>query len=67
MPDPDPEIRGLPGPEKFFSPLQASVWSKNKGVPPLDPPLTTPATVSIEKMLVDHFITLLVVRINLKT
>ena len=27
--------------KKFFSVLQASVWSKNKGrVPPLDPPLS---------------------------
>ena len=45
---PDPEIRGEGGwsPKKFFSALQASVWSKNKGgggrapwAPPLDPPL----------------------------
>ena len=30
---PDPEIRGEAGwsPKKFFSALQASVWSKNKG------------------------------------
>ena len=32
---PDPEIRGEGGwsPKKFFSTLQASVWSKNKGGP----------------------------------
>ena len=37
---PDPEIRWGPGLKKnFFSALQASVWSKNKGGGPLDPPL----------------------------
>ena len=46
MPDPDLEIRGGGGgggpPQKsFFSALQASVWSKNKGGPPLDLPLNT--------------------------
>ena len=51
---PDPEIREVPGLERIFLPLQASVWSKNKGAPPLDPPLTTPATVSIERMPADH-------------
>ena len=44
---PDPKIRrgrGRP-PEKFFSALRASFWSKNKGggrvprAPPLDPPM----------------------------
>ena len=44
----DPEIRGRPGLQKFFSTLRASVSSKNKGgggrapqAPPLDPPLQT--------------------------
>ena len=59
MPNPDLEIRGGGGggdrssrpsqkrgipPQKIFSALQASVWSKNRGTwaprsPPLDPPL----------------------------
>ena len=41
----DPEIRGEPGLQIFFSALRASVWSKNKvggcrvpRAPPLDPP-----------------------------
>ena len=32
---PDPEIREVPGLERIFSPLQASVWSKNKKGPSL--------------------------------
>ena len=36
---PDPEIREAWSPKKLFSALWASVWSKNKGGPPLDPPL----------------------------
>ena len=32
---PDPEIRGGPVSKKIFSALQASVWSKSKGPPPL--------------------------------
>ena len=52
-PDPDLEIRearssipldkgGGESPNKIFSALRASVWSKNKGgwFPPLDPPLS---------------------------
>ena len=45
---PDPEIRGRPGlKKKFFSTLQASVWSKNEvegrpRAPPLNPPLLSP-------------------------
>ena len=36
----DPQIRRGKVSTKFFSALQASVWSKNKGGrPPLDPPL----------------------------
>ena len=37
---PDPEIRGWwRSPKTLFSALRASFWSKNKGGPPLDPPL----------------------------
>ena len=37
---PDPEIRGwAQSAKKIFSALGASFWSKNKGGPPLDPPL----------------------------
>ena len=40
VPDPDLEIRGEGGgrwsPQNFSLTLQASVWSKNKGGPPLD-------------------------------
>ena len=37
---PDPDIRGGGRSAKnFFSALGASFWSKNKGGPPLDPPL----------------------------
>ena len=52
----DPEIREVPGLERIFSPLQASVWSKIRRAPPLDPPLKTPATVSIERMPADHLL-----------
>ena len=34
---PDPEL----SPKTIFSALQASVWSKNKGGLPLDPPVIT--------------------------
>ena len=36
---PDPYIRGGGGVQKTFSALRASVWSKNKGGPPLASPL----------------------------
>ena len=48
MPDPDPEMGGGGGgaPQKAFSALRASIWSKIKRgrgrgsrAPPLDPPL----------------------------
>ena len=40
---PDPEIRGGGrSPKRFFSALQASVWSKNKGGAPRAPPLDLP-------------------------
>ena len=34
-----PSDRGDRSAKKFFSALGASFWSKNKGGPPLDPPL----------------------------
>ena len=38
--DPDFQIRGVARSQmKLFSALRASVWTKCKGVPPLDPPL----------------------------
>ena len=46
VPDSDLEIRkgkggggGCSLPENFFRPFGPQVWSKNKGGPPLDPPL----------------------------
>ena len=46
MPDPDPEMGGGRSPQKTFSALRASIWSKIKRgrgrgsrAPPLDPPL----------------------------
>ena len=37
--DPDLQVRGRESHKNFFSALRASVWSKNKGGPPQDPPL----------------------------
>ena len=39
MADLDLQIRGRESHKIFFSALRASVWSKNKGGPPLDSPL----------------------------
>ena len=36
---PNSEIRGGAVSKNIFSAFQASVWSKHKGSPPLDPPL----------------------------
>ena len=36
---PDPETRGIPGLQKFFSALRVSVWYKNNGGGPGTPPL----------------------------
>ena len=36
---PDPKIRGGAVSKIFFSASRTSVWAKNKGGPPLDPPL----------------------------
>ena len=39
MADLDLQVRGRESHKNFFSALRASVWSKNKGGPPLDSPL----------------------------
>ena len=50
----DPEIRGSPGLKKFFSALQASVWSNSRGLAPRAHPLDLPlyATIYTEQLFV---------------
>jgi len=43
--DLDLQIRERGSQKKFFSALRASVWSKNKGGPPLDPTLVHKGSV----------------------
>ena len=63
---PDPEIREVPGLERIFSPLQASVWSKNKKGPSLGSTTDNTSHSFYRKDANWPFITLLVVRINVK-
>ena len=63
---PDPEIREVPGLERIFSPLQASVWSKNKKGPSLGSTTDNTSHSFYRKDASWPFITLLVVRINVK-
>ena len=52
---PDPEIRGGGAvSKKFFSDVRASVWSKNKGGPPLYPPLQAEAFLAFRSSISLH-------------
>ena len=57
-PDPEGEMRvgggGTAGSKNFFSDVRASVWSKNKGGPPLYPPLQAEAFLAFRSSISLH-------------